>query len=234
MLIFNPSCLPHGGRWPQRLTLAPLPRDVLQPLSGAESGHPFLERAGQGGHTSPRCLRGCWLVCAPRGSPAWVSRALREGDAGARAGMWHWPLQLGGPRSGLSHKLLCKRQQPLPGNVLAGGTRASKQTDAAPAVGRRAGSRFPSALSHPGAAERRGEQGTESCGGWRASPSPQQGGKARCPPKSDFSGGRGAAHMVPRDTTAIRAPRTRSLCREKGEQARRVSATGLRTVWAAG
>lgn len=56
---------------------------------------------------------------------------------------------LGGPWSGLSPQLLCKWQQPLPGNVLAGGTQASKQTDAAPAVGRRAGSRIPSALSHP-------------------------------------------------------------------------------------
>lgn len=56
---------------------------------------------------------------------------------------------LGGSWPGLSPRLLCKWQQPLPGNVLAGGTQASKQTDAAPAVGRRAGSRIPSALSHP-------------------------------------------------------------------------------------
>lgn len=47
-LIFNPSCLPHGGHWPQQLTLAPLPRDMPQALGGTATGHPFLERAGGG------------------------------------------------------------------------------------------------------------------------------------------------------------------------------------------
>lgn len=169
-LIFNPSCLPHGGwaRWPRSPGTchshhggpatppwSPLGRGVTQGVSlslvGAQRGSPGRSRRD-------RRVRG------RREAPAFVPGGVRDVPPA--------PVQTAAA---------------LPGNVLAGGTRASKQTDAAPAAGRGAGSRPRSALSPPGTAEQGGRVCTEPRG-WRASPSLQEGSTARPPPKPALLG----------------------------------------------
>lgn len=185
-LIFNPSCLPHGGHWPQQLTLAPLPRDMPQALGGTGTGHPFLERAG-GGTGAPAAPGVAGGSC-----PSWDTGSLGvlgDGTTWVRSRRVALAFAAGGGHGpDCPPWLLCRRQQPLPGNVLAGGTRASKQTDAAPAVGRRAGSRFPSALSHPDAVEQGGSAAWRPGRAGEGPPTLRQGGKVRPPPKPALSG----------------------------------------------
>lgn len=156
VLIFNPSCLPRGGRWPQWLALAPLPRDVLQPIM-AGTGHPFIERAG-GEHE--RSL----FTGFPSGSPAWVPRGLGDRDMGAEqacgtGGAMVWavppaPLQMA---AAAARECPGRRDPGLKANRRrAGGWEKGRQPDSLCPL-------------PPGVAERGGSAA------WRASPSPQQG-----------------------------------------------------------
>lgn len=142
VLIFNPSCLPHGGHSPQRLVLAPALRDVLGPDTPSRKG------PGGGGDTNSCSVALAGSPPPSVGPSTGLGRGGRSWGQARRAG--RRSRERGGCGRGCP-TAPCKLQQPLPGNVLAGGTRASKQTRAA-AVGRRAGSRLPSALSHPRAA----------------------------------------------------------------------------------
>lgn len=158
---------------------------------------------GLGGGRQPllprRVARGLVaLLGAQPGSPGWFGE--RDVAAGQACGTGlckpGW-----GPQPGLSPRLLRERPQPLPGNVLAGGTRASKQTDAGGGweKGRKPLSLCPLPPRHGGA---RGERGTVS------SPQPPARSPGKTPTPNQPLLGAGELRQG--------TPRPRRLCREDG------------------
>lgn len=181
---------------------------------------PSWKWLGRGGDTSPGAHGGTG-GSRPSWEPSVGSWGAPGGGRGCGAGVRHRPLWPGG--CGMSPWLLCKRQRLLPGNVLAGGTRASKQTDAAPAVGRRAGSRFRSALSHPGTVEQGGSAVCRAPGTGGHPPSLGEGSTARLPPKPALLG---AEELLTSCQGTARPSGCPSLCQGEGERAQGVCAAG--------
>lgn len=180
MLIFNPSCLPHGGR------RARWPRSPGTRRDHAGTGHPFLEMAGAGGRHEPRRPRGHWrfpslvgaqrgvLGCSRRGTRV---RGRREAPAFVAGGVRDVPM------APVQTAAAAARECPGRGDP---GLKANRRRAGGWEKGRKPVSLCPLPPRHGGA---RGERGVPSPGHWRASPQPGGRKHSQTPTQTGPSGG---------------------------------------------
>lgn len=181
VLIFNPSCLPHGGRW------ARWPRFPGTCGSHAGTGHPFLERAGAGGAHEPPLPTGSPHGSCPSWEPSAGSWGARGAGRGCGAGGRHRPLWPGGvrdvPLAPVQTAAAAARECPGRRDP---GLKANRRRAGGWEKGRKPLSLCPLPPRHSGA---RGERAAESPRGLAGIPQPAGRKRSQTPTQTGPSGG---------------------------------------------